>query len=318
MPFLLLVLNSKQTHLWRKLVWIGLSLLLWLPVEAIAENLRVLLVLSGNTALYQTFVKGFTQNLPSTTQVLVQEQAEAFVDNPQKFDLIVSVGLKAGQFVGLRTNTPLLAVMLPKASYEESLLKQRHSKEISAIYLDQPWDRQIALVQAVLPNINRVGVLYSAAARLDVAELGAVVARHKMVLYGQMLGTSDGMFSALDTLLDDSEALLAVPDSNIYSSNNIRNILLTTYRRGVPLIGLSQAYVNAGALCAVFSTPEQIAVQASAMTLVFAQTRKLPDAEYPSLFTIAVNQEVARTLSVPVLSPDTLRLQMDSVKRKAR
>lgn len=278
----------------------------------------MLLVLSGNAALYQTFVKSFTQNLPSTTQVLVQEQAEAFVDNPQKFDLIVSVGLKAGQFVALRTNTPLLAVMLPKASYEESLLKQRHSKEISAIYLDQPWDRQIALVQAVLPNINRVGVLYSAAARLDVADLSAVVARHKMVLYRQMLNTPDGMFFALDTLLDDSEVLLAVPDSNIYSSNNIRNILLTTYRRGVPLIGLSQAYVNAGALCAVFSTPEQIAVQASAMTLVFAQTRKLPDAEYPSLFTIAMNQEVARTLSVPVLSPDTLRLQMDSVKRKAR
>lgn len=278
----------------------------------------MLLVLSGNAAPYQAFALSFTQNLPSTTQVLVQEQAEVFVDNPQRFDLIVSVGVKASQFVALRTNTPLLAVMLPKGSYEESLLKQRHSKEISAIYLDQPWDRQIDLVRAVLPNINKVGVLYSAAARLDVADLSTVVGRHKMALYAQVLNMPGGMFSALDTLLDDSEVLLAVPDSNIYSSNNIRNILLTTYRRGVPLIGLSQAYVTAGALCAVFSTPEQIAMQASTMTLAFAQSRKLPDAEYPSLFTIAVNQEVARTLSVPFLSPDVLRLQMDSAKRKAR
>ncbi len=278
----------------------------------------MLLVLSGNAAPYQAFVQGFRQSLPSATQVLVQEQAEAFVDNPQRFDLIVSVGVKASQFVAPKTNTPLLAVMLPKSSYEESVLKQHHGKEISAIYLDQPWDRQIDLVHAVLPDINKVGVLYSTTARLDVADLNAVVARHKMVLYTQVLSAADGMFSALDSLLDDSEVLLAVPDSTIYSSNHIRNILLTTYRRGVPLIGLSQAYVNAGALCAVFSTPEQIAMQASAMTLAFAQNRKLPDAEYPSSFTLAVNQEVARTLSVPILSPDVLRLQIDSAKRKAR
>ena len=41
----------------------------------------------------------------------------------------------------------------------------------------------------------------------------------------------------------------------------MRNILLTSYRRGVPLVGLSQAYVNAGALAAIFSTTEQLAEQ---------------------------------------------------------
>ena len=56
--------------------------------------------------------------------------------------------------------------------------------------------------------------------------------------------------------VENSEVLLGVPDGVIYNSNNIRNILPSSYRRGIPLIGFSQGYVRAGAffVCAVFHT----------------------------------------------------------------
>jgi len=78
-------------------------------------------------------------------------------------------------------------------------------------------------------------------------------------LIARHLRSKDTLFSDLDELLIDSDVLLAVPDSEIYNSNSIRNILLSSYRRGIPLVGFSQAYVKAGALCAIFSTPEQLA-----------------------------------------------------------
>ena len=46
----------------------------------------------------------------------------------------------------------------------------------------------------------------------------------------------------------DSDVLLALPDSDIYNSNNIRQYPVQySYHRGVPLVGLSQALVNAAA-----------------------------------------------------------------------
>lgn len=299
------------------LLSILLCLALLLPVVAMADNLRVLVVLSSDAAPYQVFAKAFAQNLPNFIRVEVQPQADSY-DDARKFDLIVPVGVKAAQLVVAKSATPVLAVMLPKRSYEESLLKLHHGKIISAIYLDQPWERQADLIHVVLPTANTVGVLYGTRMNLDTAGLSKALTYRSLEFIPQLLKTPENLFVNLDTLLDSSDVLLAVPDSEIYSSNNIRNILLTTYRHGVPLIGLSQAYVNAGALGAVFSTPEQIAAQASTVTLAFAQTHQLPEAQYPSLFTVAVNPEVARTLSVPIQSAEMVRLQMDSMKERGR
>ncbi|BBP01501.1 ABC transporter substrate-binding protein [Sulfuriferula nivalis] len=288
-----------------------------LPATAKAESLRVLVVLSSDAAPYQAFARALLQNLPNTMQVEVQPQAGSY-DNSKKNDLVISVGVKASELVAAKSASPILAVMLPRRSYEESLLKLRHSKGISAIYLDQPWERQVELIHVVLPSATKVGVLYSAPLNLDMASLSKALSHRGLELESQILKAPDGLFVNLDTLLDSSDVLLAVPDSEIYSSYNIRNILLTTYRHGVPLIGLSQAYVNAGALSAVFSTPEQIAAQASTVTLAFAQTHQLPEPQYPSLFTVAVNPEVARTLSVPIQSAEMVKLQMDSTKERGR
>lgn len=131
--------------------------------------------------------------------------------------------------------------------------------------------------------------------------------------------TSPGnLFDDLDDVLLRSDVLLAVPDSEVYNSNNIRNILLTSYRHGIPLVGFSQALVNAGALVAVFSTPEQLAAQASATTISFAQQKRLPDAQSPALYSIAVNQEVARTLGGTIKSAELLHLQVDKPQRLPR
>jgi ABC-type uncharacterized transport system substrate-binding protein len=111
-------------------------------------------------------------------------------------------------------------------------------------------------------------------------------------------------------MLNSSDVLLAVPDSEIYSSSNVRNILLTSYRHKVPLIGISQAYVNAGALGAIFSTPEQLAEQAGNIISSFFRERKLPGPQYPASFGIALNLQVARSLGIELDSPEAIRGRM--------
>jgi len=287
-----------------------LCLLGSVPVVCAAENLRVLVVLSDNTLPYQTFYKTLSLKLPASIKLIVQEHPEDSRAAAQQADLIVAVGMKATELVAAKTDIPLLGAMLPKAGYEELLARQRHAKGISAIYLNQPWSRQLDFLKAAFPDRHRIGLLYSPDTRIDLVRLRQDIAARDGSLIAQPVRSAENIFTSLEDVLAGCDVLLALPDSMIYSSSNIRNILLTSYRRNVPLIGLSQAYVNAGALAAIFSTPEQIAEQTSDAVIAFARTAQLAEPQYPTNFTVAVNQQVARSLGIELRSTEAIRKQM--------
>jgi ABC-type uncharacterized transport system substrate-binding protein len=152
---------------------------------------------------------------------------------------------------------------------------------------------------------------------LDLNELRKQLEMRGATLIAKQTSFPANLFDDLEDILSRSEVLLAVPDSEIYNSNSIRNILLTSYGRSIPLVGFSQAYVNAGALCAIFSTAEQLAEQASDIAISFERLRRLPDPQFPEQFSIAVNREVARTLGSTIKPDELLRLQVSKAETRA-
>lgn len=290
-----------------------------LTTAAQAGTLNVRLILSDSSPPYRQFAASFNQALAAGNADVVVTESQTISDS--KTDLIVTVGMKAAELAANQTGTPVLAVMIPKLGYEELLAQitpQSPARNISAIYLDQPWNRQLDFLHAALPNRHRIGLLHSPNTHIDVARLRRDIADRGGSLVAQPVRSTERLHSSLENVLDGSDVLLAIPDGMIYSSSNIRNILLTSYRRGVPLIGLSLSYVNAGALCAIFSTPEQLAEQASSTAILFSRTRRLPGSQYPAAFTIAANQQVARSLGIEWPSQEAIRSQMDKAKENVR
>jgi ABC-type uncharacterized transport system substrate-binding protein len=109
-------------------------------------------------------------------------------------------------------------------------------------------------------------------------------------------------------VLTASDILLALPDSVVFTRDTARSVLLATYRYQRPLIGFSQAYVNAGALAAAFSSPAQIARQtAELLQSLPAGRTALPAPVYPTYFSVAVNRSVARALALDVASDAMLQ-----------
>lgn len=296
-----------------------LCALAFAPFACRAENLdgdlQVVVLLSDNSASYLAFSNELNKHLPAGSRTAVLEQQPS-LDVPQA-DLIVAVGMKAAELSMTQTSMPVLAVMISRMSFEDLLAKatpKKSTRAISAIYLNQPWDRQLDFLHAALPKRHKIGLLYSADSRIDISPLRQNISDRGNSLIAQQIRSSDELFSSLENVLAGSDVLLAAPDSMIYTSSNIRNILLTSYHHNVPLIGLSQAYVNAGALCAIFSTPEQLAEQAGVAVISFEQTRRLSEPKYPGAFTIAVNPQVARSLGIELPSVDAIRNRMNQEK----
>jgi putative tryptophan/tyrosine transport system substrate-binding protein len=291
-----------------------LWLLLPLHFSAYAADLRVLLVLSGSEAPYQTFAQAFMQNSPANIQVAMQQYSEALPGGDQQIDLIVTVGEKAAEQLVPHTGRPVLAAMLPSFRYAELASRRHPGGALSAIFVDQPWERQVSLLRAALPYRNKIGVLLSPGTDWKTGQLRKLLQERGATLVTRVADPSGTLSDDLEHILSRSDVLLAVPDNTIYNSISIRDIILSSYRRRIPLVGLSRAYVDAGALCAVFSTLEQLAGQTSAAASAYARSRQLPKPQYPDSYTIAVNQQVARSLGIELPSPDTIRKQIDQAK----
>ena len=63
-------------------------------------------------------------------------------------------------------------------------------------------------------------------------------------------------------------------------------------------MAFSPAYVRAGALLSLYTTPSQIGVQAAAMAKTVVQGAPLPAPQYPLEYEVGVNEYVARSLGL--------------------
>jgi putative ABC transport system substrate-binding protein len=270
-------------------------------------------VLSSSSAPYLQFANAFQNNLPGSLQASVFETPDAFDAEHVETDVVIAVGTQAAEALRAKAISPVLAVMIPQAAYDELLASTRttkHGGDFSAIYLNQPWGRQLDFIYAALPSSNSIGVLYTSKMRQDLPRLRTEVVSRGGRLIAQEVHSETTLSVDLENILRTSDVLLAVPDSTIFGAGNARNILLSTYRQSVPLIGWSQAYVNAGAIAAIFSTPEQLAEQAGITLLAFEQSGRLLPPQYPNSFSIAINRQVARSLGIAIGSETEIRARM--------
>jgi len=300
----------------RQLAILLLSSAIVLPASAMAqaETLIVRVVLSDDSPPYRQFSAALNKTLAASKADVnvIESQSGSNADT----GLVIAVGMKATESTIVSSAAPVLGVMIPRMGYEvllESHSIHHQTKATSAIYLDQPWNRQLDFIRTALPGHRKIGLLHSPDAHIDFASLRKSAAARGLSLTAQPVQSAETLAAVLEGILNENDLLLAIPDSAIYNSNNVRNILLTSYRYKVPLIGISQAYVNAGALGAIFSTPEQLAEQTAGVIVSFIRNKQLPEPQYPVSFSIALNQQVARSLGIVLSSPEDIRRHMDKM-----
>lgn len=294
-------------HYWRFLSALCLTLAMFCLPRAVAALDGVTVVLSEEGGAYAQVAdklraalsqNGGTARLP--VKAIALKEADSLRADPGQ--LLVAVGTGAMEALAQKNlPQPVLSVLVPRAAFEKTARQSKRLGDLqnfSAITLDQPWARQFALIRHALPGRTKVGVLLSPnSIELALALSAAARAAGFVAIIETVDGDAD-LLPVLKRLLGESDVLLAVPDPLIYNRNTVQSILLTTYRQQVPVLGFSSSYVKAGAIAAVFSTPEQIGQQAAEMIQRLAADRRLPPPQPPRYFSVGVNAQVGRSLGI--------------------
>ncbi len=259
----------------------------------------IALLMADNSAPYQEFQEEFQRVLQGSGWQIQSVSLPG--DNPPlSADLIVTVGSDALPYALSRrpAGTPLLASLLPRAGYNRALGSQRSSERLSAIVLDQPTNRLAALMRHLLPGKTRFGIVHSSQTRSELPPLrrSFTLAGHSLDV--EIVDSEVTLLPALEALLPRIDALIAIPDSQIYRRETIKPLLLTTYRYRRPFIAFSPALVKAGALAALYSSPGQIGRQTA--ELVVSRGTNLPPPQTPIYFSVSINQSVAEAFNLSV------------------
>lgn len=288
----------------RKLLRTALFSLLILASQAWGGGLALILSESGGA--YDEFAGKLEEALDGTNwNIVATTLADAAQPLPAS-DLVVTVGSDALRRALSRSDSPpILATLLPRLSYERILGEYRRPARITAIYLDQPPARQAAFFRHLFPDQKRFGLLSSHETRSLAAQYRQAFSNAGLTLDIEDADSDRALLPALNALLDRSAALLALPDNTLYRRNNIKAILITAFRHQRPIIGYSPAFVAAGALASLHTTPSQMARQTA--DLIIASGTSLPPPSGPAQFAVSINPNVAQALGLKVPDEAALR-----------
>lgn len=269
--------------------------------QAVAAQVAV--VLSDDSAPYQEVYQVIRAHLDDSghtiNRIYVAGLKGTVLDEAR---LTIAVGVRAAEALAAQSSRqPVLAVLVPRAWYAgtgQAQLTDGGRRSASAIYIDQPFDRQARLIRLAFPELRRVGVLLSEGQRGLLGEIEEALRGQRLSLASRTLGTGERLIKPLEKLLSESELLLAVPDTQVFNRNTAQSLFLTTYRYRDPVLGYSDSLTRAGALLSVYSSPAQIARQAAEQTRIAldASSVRLPAPAHPVYFSVSINEQVARSL----------------------
>ncbi|EJN40465.1 hypothetical protein PMI38_00020 [Pseudomonas sp. GM84] len=196
--------------------------------------------------------------------------------------------------LGEAAGPPALAMRISRVQAHQRLGKSRPAY-LTLLWSDPPLARQLRLARYLLPQAQRIGVLYGEQSHFLLDELRLAARPLGLEIVAQ--DWPDQRDSRpLQHLLGSSDVLLGLEDPDLYNSKTAKNLLLSSYGRQMAMIGPNAGFVRAGALASTYSDQED-------WLRVLDQLLDLPPARwprglYPTRFRVSGNQQVARALGL--------------------
>lgn len=269
-----------------------------------AQASSVLILSSRSGGAYEDLIAGIRAEVARTVDLRVHYLNAASTSGTWKpvesHKLVIAVGVDAAKAAeqNAEPGTPILCVLIPRTSFE-LLAIQKDTRKFTAVYLDTPPQRQLELIKALLPQAKKVGAVLGNVSQVDKDNIKSMAKDKGLVLQTELATRESELYPVLKMVLAESDVFLAIPDPVVMNGTTAQNVLITAFRSQVPVIGYTASYVKAGALAAVYSTPQQIGQETGQIIKNYQRTNSLPLPKYPRYFSVGVNATLMRSMNLP-------------------
>lgn len=298
-----------------------LTLLLFSAVMASpAAAGRVAVLISARAEEYEGAVRGFKGTISHQIVAVYDmdgdldrgRQQLSEIESKVKPDLIFAVGFWALQAVVSRpTPAPVVYAMV----LNPPSVIGAETKNITGASINVPVEQHIWLFKQLGPQIKRVGVIFNRAKTGYLVRRAQTLARDEGIeLITREISSPKDAIGALESFHDGVDALWLVPDETVLSQTVVQQMLLVSYRRKIPLLGVSDRHAQMGALFALsFASGEDIGRQAGELAQAILGGRAVADVPSTSARKVylTVNLRAAQKLGLEI--PQAIRARATNV-----
>ncbi len=286
-----------------------------IPAVSFAElKNHIVIITSSNSSYQQTTARIIQERLEANNAITMLVSADniASASNNNK-TLYVAIGdraiTKLHEFDTNAFALRLTSRQLPGIKY---------SSAQSDLITAQPTCRNIQLIRAINPEWDSVGVLSSNNSLDIAAELTRCAIRQNINLQVYAISDDSDLLKTLETAIENNKVLLAITDPLIYNSHSVKNILLTAYRHRKPVIAYSESFVRAGAVAAIYTSPQYVGTTAAELVSDFLHNSWQfgKNIYKPDDFSVSVNRQVASSLEIYLPSEEELKESIKEMEQQ--
>jgi putative ABC transport system substrate-binding protein len=232
-----------------------------------------------------------------------QTIARKFTD--ENVDMILAIATQAAQAAANVTKEiPILitAVTDPvTAGLAESLDKP--GKNVTGTTDINPVDEQIKLVKELVPQAERVGILYNSGeinSKIQVDIAKELVEDLGMTLVEAAVSNSNEVSQATQSLMGRVDAIYVPTDNTIVSS--IGAVIKAANENNIPVIGSERGQVDAGAVATKGIDYRELGKQTGQIAVEVIKGKKPQDTpiQKPKTVTLIINKKAAETIGLAI------------------
>ena len=219
-------------------------------------------------------------------------------------EMIVTVGpLATRSAVQHINNIPIIFTLV--LDNPADLHSNPVNQQLNGVSLTIPVEEQLKLIKEALPDVRRVGLLYSQHSDTMYQAARKAAQKTGLRLVAAEVATERDIPSALRKILPQIDAFWMPPDDVVYDSrfpHILRFILLECFQNSVPVVAMSVHMATAGAPLALGIDYEDLGRQTAELVMKKLTGRTLAGnlVENPRKVVIYINEWVASSLGLKI------------------
>ncbi|MGM0450388.1 MAG: hypothetical protein ACQERE_06155 [Pseudomonadota bacterium] len=277
---------------------LAVLILMW-PVTALPEPPTTVSIAPTDHPRYEQVKRLLTRELGDAAQV------RAWSSDVDPNALVVTLNRATlSEIRANRPKQPVLSLFTGSRAIESIITDQ---DRFSALYPDPPLLRQARLGRLIIPRANAVAILASPEEAGRYSELRDQLREIGLESRVFVISSQDELIRHLARALSYGDFLLGTPDPRIFNRQTVKPLLLTSYRSNRLVVGPSRAFVNAGSVASTYTRVEDQIREAGSMIRHWLDHRELVSPRHPKDYSVAVNEQVARSMDLLVPPESELR-----------
>ncbi len=214
-------------------------------------------------------------------------------------DVVLSMGSRATELMHREIGDIPVIFSIVLNPVEQGFIDNVDSPggNITGVMLNIPARKQFEMIKEVLPDTERVGVMYDPMQSQQIIDEAEEEASAMGIsLLTQTVSEAAEVSNALDSFISDgADVIWAIPDDTVYTSASIRQVLLFSLRNEIPVAGFSKSFAQAGAVIGIYQDYFDIGRQTAEVAV------RVLDGENPGNIPVVYPRELKFALSQRVI-----------------